>query len=122
MNSETFTNLLDEFMIPSLPLCIKEEPIFQRDNAQIQESKATMVFFSDRDIDVMDWPADSSDLYPQEEAWNALSQKVYANGRTLSSITSLKLAIQARWNQITLPGLNVLLNSMPNRMFELISR
>ena len=68
----------------------------------------------------MDWPPNSPDLNPQEEVWSTMARSVYANGRVFTSIPLLKIAIQEAWMDISLPYLNNLLNSMPNRMFEVI--
>ena len=46
---------------------------------------------------------------------------VYAGGRTFTSIGALKMAIQAAWADLSLEYLQIPLNSMPNRMLEVIS-
>ena len=44
MNSESYTTLLDNHLIPSLPLCVHQDPIFQQDNAPIHKSRHSMAF------------------------------------------------------------------------------
>jgi hypothetical protein len=120
MKSADYITLLDNHLIPYLPLCVEPEPIFQQDNAPMHKSKATMAFLVDREVTVMDWPPNSPDLNPQEEVWSTMARHVYSGGRTFTSIGALKLAIQAAWTDLSLEYLQILLNSMPNRMLEVI--
>jgi hypothetical protein len=120
MKSQDYITLLDNHLVPALPLCVNPEAIFQQDNAPIHKSKLTKQFLLDRNVVDMDWPPNSPDLNPQEEVWSTMARSVYANGRVFTSIPLLKMAIQEAWMDISLPYLNNLLNSMPNRMFEVI--
>jgi hypothetical protein len=120
MNSESYTTLLDNHLIPSLPLCVHQDPIFQQDNAPIHKSRHTMAFLSERNVAVIDWPPNSPDLNPQEEVWSMMAKHVYADGKTFTSIGNLKIAIQLAWEAISIEYLNSLLDSMPNRLFEVI--
>jgi hypothetical protein len=49
-----------------------------------------------------------------------MARCVYADGRTFASIANLKIAIQEAWYDISIVYSNSLLNSIPNRLFEVI--
>jgi DDE superfamily endonuclease len=51
--------------------------IFQQDNAKIYKAKATMEWFDQYSIVVMDWPPYSPDMNPIENMWSLLKRKLY---------------------------------------------
>ena len=68
----------------------------------------------------MDWPSRSPDLNPIENLWGILVRAVYADGRQFSTVAELKDAIRAAWAAIKPEVLKKLIESMKNRMFDLI--
>jgi hypothetical protein len=120
MNSVNYQNVLEHHMIDALARCGGPNCIFQHDNAPIHSSKSTKEFLLHHNVVTMTWPANSPDLNPQEEVWSAMARIVYANNRSFTTIPALKMAINAAWEEISLPFLNNLLNSLPNRMYEVI--
>ena len=48
----------------------------QQDNAPPHVSRATNKFFSKKRLQVIDWPPNSPDLNPIENAWSVLKDKV----------------------------------------------
>jgi hypothetical protein len=69
---------------------------------------------------VIPWPSLSPDLNPIENLWGLLARKVYANGRQFHTIAELKTAITQSWAEITIAERRPLVESMPNRLFEVI--
>ena len=51
-----------------------------------------------------------------------LSRKVYANGRQLLTLIELKAAILEAWDEISPNILENMINSMPSRVFDVISK
>jgi transposase len=66
------------------------------------------------------WPACSPDQNPIENIWGIIVRSVYAENRHFDSIEELKVAIIKAWNEITPSTRKKLIDSMPNRIFELI--
>lgn len=97
-----------------------ENWIFMQDNAPIHKARSTMAFFNARNIALLEWPACSPDLNPIENCWGWLSRKVYGGGQQFSSLQELKDAILQSWAQMSDSYLQGLINSMPQRMFEVI--
>lgn len=95
---------------------------FMQDNAPIHKARSTMQWLEDEGIEVLEWPACSPDLNPIENLWGVLAGKVYAHGRQYSNKEDLKRAIFDAWDAIPLSTLESLVDSMPNRIFDVISK
>lgn len=95
--------------------------IFQQDNAPIHTARSTVLWLKSKNINVMDWPALSPDLNPIENLWGILARAVYANGKQYYSKEELKKAIQSEWKKIGPQVLKNLVESMPKRIYELIT-
>lgn len=94
--------------------------IFQQDNAPIHSSKSTKEYLASRNIRTLDWPARSPDLNPMENLWAELSRRVYAKNHRYSTIEELYDSICAHWIDIDLPVTRNLIDSMENRIYEVI--
>lgn len=94
--------------------------LFQQDNAPIHRAKVNQGWFKSKKIEVIDWPALSPDLNPIENLWGILVRRVYAEGRVFQSAEELKKVIEDEWSKITQEELKALVDSMPNRIFEVI--
>lgn len=90
MNSEKYTDMLDDVLIDYLEEKADINFIFQQDNASIHVSHQSKEFFSSRSIPLLDWPAKSPDLNVIENAWGIIARAVYSNGRQYSTIQELK--------------------------------
>ena len=57
-----------------------------------------------------------------ENLWGIIVRKIYQNARQFNSVESLKAAIVKGCDESSVDFLQNLINSMKNRMFELIKR
>ena len=57
--------------------------LFQQDNCSLHTDAATKQWLSLKNINCMEWPACSPDLYPMENIWSILSSKVDASSSNL---------------------------------------
>uniref|UniRef100_H3GUW3 Tc1-like transposase DDE domain-containing protein n=1 Tax=Phytophthora ramorum TaxID=164328 RepID=H3GUW3_PHYRM len=111
-----------EYMLPFAHLHHGVDYIYQQDNASIHRSKFTTAFFEEEDIRVLDWPVRSPDLNPIENVWAMMDQIVYHNGKQYDSVAELTAAIYAAWETVDLTYLRKLIDSMPRRCIEVISK
>jgi hypothetical protein len=120
MNSQEYQQVLQEHLIPFHRNSRRILYTFQQDNASVHVSTSTMEWFRNKNIPLMQWPACSPDCNPIENLWGILVRRVYANNRQFHSVPQLKAAILTAWNEIGQNTLQSLVNSMPERIFEVI--
>lgn len=125
MNSTTYTDLLEDALISFMDEEMDEDCIFQQDNAPIHVSKQSKSWFHQQNIPLLDWPACSPDLNPMENLWGYMARKIYssnAQNQNIMTVTELKLKIIQAWSEIENDLLEKLVESMPNRIFEVINK
>jgi hypothetical protein len=92
---------------------------FLQDGALCHASKATKTFLDQKDFESMDWLGNSPDLYPIENCWNHMKQKL--KDVNISSLTKVKEALLKLWTQDLSKGyLASLSASMPKRIAAVI--
>lgn len=92
--------------------------LFQQDNAPCHKSIATMDYFKQHKIKVMDWPAQSPDLNPIENVWSYMKIKLADyNPRNMNDLKNLITQI---WNEIPASFFKKLIDGMHNRCLQVI--
>lgn len=119
-NSQNYTDMLEENLLPHAGRIAGRNWWFQQDNAAIHSSKHTKAWFDEQGLRVLDWPARSPDLNPIENLWGIMTREVYAKGRQFRSVAELREAILRAWERIPLRTLRTLISSMKNRIFQVI--
>lgn len=122
MNSEKYIELLEAVMVEKAEDLCGQDFIFQQDNAAIHVSKKVKEWLVQTNITTIDWPARSPDLNPIENLWGVLARHVYANGRQYDTVMQLKSAIKEAWQSISITECVKLIDSMPKRIFAVISQ
>lgn len=122
MNSEEYQEMLDASLIPFLEEHDEIPHIFQQDNAPIHNSASTRAWLTAQNITVIEWPACSPDINVIENVWGILARRVYANNRQFQNIKELRTAITKCWGEIDMNLLKKLIDSVPNRLFQVINR
>lgn len=122
MNSNDYQQVLDANLVPFIRQFPGQNLIYQQDNASIHVSRSTMAWFTQKNIEVLDWPSCSPDLNPMENMWGILAKHVYANSRQFSTVADLKQVINTEWQSISAQTCKNLVDSMNNRIFQLIQR
>jgi transposase len=118
--SHDYQEMLHQQLLPVARNIGGKNWIFQQDNASIHNSRSTKSWFSKHKVRVLDWPSKSPDLNPIENLWGILVRAVYKNGRQFDSVPELKAAIKKAWTEIPDETLEKLVNSMQNRIFEVV--
>lgn len=122
MKSADYVQVLTDHLLPFLRRHRRQQFTFQQDNASIHASRETSRWLATNNIDVLDWPACSPDLNPIENIWGHLVRIIYEGNRQYDTVDQLKTAILTAWNKLGLQTLQNHVNSMPNRIFQVINR
>lgn len=120
MNSQKYTDLMGDTLIPFIEDKMPQDAIYQQDNAPIHVSRHSKAWFEEHNIELLGWPALSPDLNPIENLWGIMTRAVYPNGKQYDSVRELEVAIKTIWREIRLSTLESLVNSMPNRMIAVL--
>ncbi|CAI5440302.1 unnamed protein product [Caenorhabditis angaria] len=121
MNSNDYQEVLKKTIVPFFRNR-RNTHIFQQDNASIHKSRSTLDFLAKNRIKDMKWPACSPDLNPIENIWGFLARRVYKTGVPFKTQQELKDAIIAAWDAIPPSELEKLVDSMKDRMMEVIQK
>lgn len=121
MNTEEYLRILDVQLLAYCAPLGGNNFIFQQDGASCHTSRAAKKWFEERNINVLEWPANSPDLNIIENVWSYLVRKVYENGRQYNSFAELEDNIYAAWDSIDPDYLKKLVASMPDRMAQCLT-
>ncbi|CAG8616734.1 3813_t:CDS:1, partial [Ambispora gerdemannii] len=97
------------------------EAIFQEDNAPIHKSKLVRGLKDNLGIVTMEWPSQSPDLSPIENVWREIKCWIHKN-RKPQTEADLEEAVFAAWNTITFEKILHFIDSMPERINEVIEK
>jgi len=120
LNSDRYIELLEEHLIPFLNNLGAANHIFQDDNAPCHASKKTKTWKNDNEIEFLPWPAQSPDLNPIENLWDALERRVRKHRPIPKNKKEFFEALKEEWNKIDEIQLNRLVTSMPRRIKAVI--
>ena len=107
-------------VVPYLQECSVTE-IFQQDNARPHSAALTQQAFQRNSVEVLPWPAHSSDLSSIEHVWDVLGRRInYQEKYPLppSSLDVLEHRIRSEWERIDQQEIRNLISSMPRRLIE----
>lgn len=114
MNTEVYVRILDVQLLASCAPLEGNNFIFQQDGADCRTSRVAKKWFSERNINVLAWPANSADLNVIENVWSYLVRKVYQNERQYTSFENPENNIYTTWDSIDPNYWKKLVASMPH--------
>jgi hypothetical protein len=118
MNGERYQEVLQKHLLPSMEShgCTH----FLQDGAPCHASKRIKAFLADKPFELIDWPGNSRDLNPIENAWNYMKNAL--KNEDISSVPRLMEAIKTLWTtNLSKEYFSSLSNSMPKRMQDVIN-
>jgi transposase len=114
LNADKYKQILIHHMQPSAKsLFADNQFIFQHDNDPKHTSGVVTKYLKSKQINVLDWPAQSPDLNPIEHVWKQLNCN--AKNRSPSNEDELFQILLKEWNQLNADFLQNLVSSMPKR-------
>ena len=113
MNGDRYLEVLQNHLIPFME--IHGSTHFLQDGAPCHKSKKVMDFLKDKPFEIMDWPGNSPDLNPIENAWNYMKNQL--KKKDISSVPKLTEEIKKLWvTTMKKDYFEKLSESMPKRM------
>ena len=95
MNSEKYVDLLENVLIQFIEDSGVNNPTFQQDNAPIHTARHSKIWFEEKNIKLLKWPACSPDLNPIENLWGELARRTYSNNKQYQNALELKNGIKS---------------------------
>jgi hypothetical protein len=122
MNVEQYVDILNDNLLPSLAESgiDEEDIIFPQDNDPKHTSRRAREWFEEHDINVLDWPAQSSDVNVIEHLWETLKKKLQAYKNPPKGVWELWERVAVEWGKITAEDCQKLIESMPRRIEAVI--
>ena len=122
MNADQYMSILEDHMLPSLEESgiSEEEVTFQQDNDPKHTSKKAKKWMEDRNITLLDWPAQSPDISPIEHQWVHLKRELGKYPKAPTGVWELWDRVVEVWNAIPPETCQNLIESMPRRLEAVI--
>ena len=118
VNSEVYKRILSLHATPCLQTV--SSAIFMQDNAPCHKSKRVMDFLRQKDITVMEWPAQSPDLNPIENLWKIIGDR--AAEKNPKNCDELWTTLLEEWENVTPELCKKLVMSCGRRCADVISQ
>lgn len=119
INSQVYTDILDNFLIPSMEDFATDDAVFQQDGARCHTASDTMNWLKSRNIDtITDWPPQSPDLNPIEHVWDWIDRRLHKT--QFRNKKELVAEVTKLWESIPSDYLKGLIESMPRRIDTVI--
>jgi len=132
MDGREYQEVLSHSLLPYIHKHHPQKLFYQQDNAGIHISKnrrrsdpefvPMMEWFQSQGVELLEWPGISPDLNPMENIWGIMVQRIFSDGKQYDTEAQLKQAIQKAWNEIEPELIQKLVDSMKDRIFQVIQR
>ena len=122
MDAEQYVTILEGELLQSMEDSgiPADEVIFQQDNDTKHTSKRAKIWFEERDIKLLDWPAQSPDLNPIEHTWGYLKKCLSGYKRASTGVYQLWDRVVVEWGNISVEECQKWIESMPRRIQAVI--
>ncbi len=118
VSANEYIKILEKGLLPYYPTVPATH--FQHDHAPCHTAKVVKDWFLAQHINVLEWVAQSPDLNAIEKLWEELEKRIRRRRPLPSSLAVLAEYLQEEWRNIPLDFLASVVNSMPDRVKEVI--
>lgn len=119
LNAVRYIEILEDCLQPQLDFAGgKEHTIFQQDNAPCHRANVCIEWFSEQEINILKWPANSPDLNCIENLWSWLDKQI-ATEEPRSKDHLIEI-VTKHLNNVPIDIVKNLIDSMPRRIIECI--
>ncbi|GFV64788.1 transposable element Tcb1 transposase [Trichonephila clavipes] len=120
LNSQRYiSEVLEPIVLPHLQGLAKA--IFQQDNARPRMARIVQRFFVNHQIELLPWPARSSDLSPIENLWSMVAQRLTQITPPAATPDQLWQRVEAALSAVPQKHIQSLFESMSRRVAAVIS-
>ena len=116
MRSERYITVLEDHLLDHFE--IHRCSFFMQDKAPCHTALRVKDFFRDHNIALLDWPGNSPDLNPIENAWNWMKDQLTT--KDTSSFPRLVKELKDLWVHCDGQYFKKLASSMPNRLRKVL--
>jgi hypothetical protein len=110
---------VESHVVPYAPF-IGENFLFMDDNARPYMARIVVRYLEQVGIRLLPWPVNSPDLNPIEHDWDFLAKRVRRRQPRPETLNGLRVPLQEEWAQIPQDYIANLIQSMPNRLRDVI--
>jgi transposase/uncharacterized protein (DUF2267 family) len=124
INSEQYLTVLKDYVLQSRDWFGMDPAtfIFQQDNASIHTARIIKDYFTEQQLTVLEWPANSPDLNPIENLWAIIKQRLDEFKNRPKNFDELWEQVQQVWEKISREDIESLYESLPNRIQQVLKR
>ena len=118
MDADLYCKILEDELQETLEYYDKSSSdiIFQQDNDSKHTSKKAQTWFKNHGFQLLQWPAQSSDLNPIEHLWTHVKRRIEEDEEPPNSVHKLWDRIQEEWDKVEPDVCQNLIESMPRRL------
>lgn len=120
VNADKYITILDEKLLPSLPLITSGDYSFQQDGAPCHTARKVKSWLAEKNIPLLPWIASSPDMSPIETLWGIM--KTELKKRPVRNVSDLKEKLTEIWNSYTPEFCDSIVATMPRRIQDLLEK
>ena len=122
LDAELYCKILEEDLMGTLHFynLDTDDIVFQHDNDPKHTAARTKQWFQDNEVEVLTWPPQSPDLNPIKHIWNDVDRRLRALKIEIRGKEMLWEEVSKIWNETSLETCIKLIESMPERIADVI--
>ena len=113
IKATVFKEILKKHVVPNLRTAIFQPAVFMQDNTPCYTAKSVKTSLSEKDVTVMEWPAQSPDMNPIENVWKLMNERTKENNPR--NVKELWTNLKGEWEKISIDECKTLIRSCSKR-------